>query len=271
MQTDRILTVLATQQGRCGRHEAYSPYGFSNNAQWCAVVGFSGQFRDSTTGCYPLGNGYRFYTASLQRFISADSLSPFGKGGLNAYAYCSGDPINNVDPSGGVTLSVFGGLKHIGVMDKTGLTQALHEAGLPNDLKIYIKGRVSQRALDAHAIYISSNGGPLKVVVHDSGSVKIIDSRLASSPASVIGSVGPHTVSVGTVSYSLALRAAVHRASSQPSVVPSAGVSWGSSSGAHQHSPSDAPPTYEELFPSSSQLAMSRAQSTQDLVVSARS
>ncbi|KPZ22499.1 RHS repeat-associated core domain-containing protein, partial [Pseudomonas syringae group genomosp. 3] len=29
-----------------------------------------------------------------------DSLSPFGKGGLNAYAYCAGDPVNRSDPSG---------------------------------------------------------------------------------------------------------------------------------------------------------------------------
>jgi len=34
------------------------------------------------------------------RFQSPDSLSPFGKGGINAYGYCAGDPINRIDPNG---------------------------------------------------------------------------------------------------------------------------------------------------------------------------
>jgi hypothetical protein len=34
------------------------------------------------------------------RFYSADSLSPFGKGGLNSYCYCLGDPVNRTDPTG---------------------------------------------------------------------------------------------------------------------------------------------------------------------------
>jgi len=34
------------------------------------------------------------------RFLSADNLSPFGQGGLNSYAYCAGNPINYIDPSG---------------------------------------------------------------------------------------------------------------------------------------------------------------------------
>jgi len=33
-------------------------------------------------------------------FLSPDPLSPFGEGGINPYAYCSGDPINFRDPSG---------------------------------------------------------------------------------------------------------------------------------------------------------------------------
>jgi hypothetical protein len=36
------------------------------------------------------------------RFNSPDSLSPFGEGGMNAYAYCSGDPVNREDRTGHV-------------------------------------------------------------------------------------------------------------------------------------------------------------------------
>lgn len=37
---------------------------------------------------------------TLMRFLSPDRLSPFGKGGINSYCYCSGDPINYIDPTG---------------------------------------------------------------------------------------------------------------------------------------------------------------------------
>ena len=65
-----------------------------------SLLGFNGERPDPVTGCYLLGNGYRAFNPVLMRFNSPDSLSPFGKGGLNAYAYCSGDPVNLSDPSG---------------------------------------------------------------------------------------------------------------------------------------------------------------------------
>ncbi|KPX28444.1 Uncharacterized protein ALO77_03892 [Pseudomonas coronafaciens pv. garcae] len=64
------------------------------------LPGFNGELLDSITGHYLLGNGYRAYNPVLMRFNSPDSLSPFGKGGLNAYAYCGGDPVNQSDPTG---------------------------------------------------------------------------------------------------------------------------------------------------------------------------
>ncbi len=63
-------------------------------------IGYAGQRRDPVTGCYHLGQGYRMYNPRLIRFNAADSMSPFGKGGINSYAYCLGDPINKKDPSG---------------------------------------------------------------------------------------------------------------------------------------------------------------------------
>jgi RHS repeat-associated protein len=77
---------------------AYAPYGTRHPE--LDLPGFNGEQPDPVTGHYLLGNGYRAFNPVLMRFNSPDSLSPFGEGGINAYAYCSGDPINRVDPTG---------------------------------------------------------------------------------------------------------------------------------------------------------------------------
>ncbi|EPN14043.1 hypothetical protein A249_09202 [Pseudomonas syringae pv. actinidiae ICMP 18804] len=82
---------------------AYTPYGHRHPSTGpMNLPGFTGQRVDPVTGHYLLGNGYRAFNPVLMRFNSPDSLSPFGEGGLNAYAYCEGDPVNGVDPSGHV-------------------------------------------------------------------------------------------------------------------------------------------------------------------------
>jgi RHS repeat-associated protein len=65
-----------------------------------SLLGFNGERPDPVTGHYLLGNGYRAFNPVLMRFNSPDSLSPFGEGGLNAYAYCTGDPVNKTDQTG---------------------------------------------------------------------------------------------------------------------------------------------------------------------------
>ena len=78
-----------------------SPYGYSRSLDSAgALVGFNGESPEAITGHYLLGNGHRAYNPVLMRFNSPDSLSPFAKGGINAYAYCSGDPVNRRDPTG---------------------------------------------------------------------------------------------------------------------------------------------------------------------------
>ncbi len=47
------------------------------------------------------------------RFNRPDSWSPFGKGGLNSYAYCFGDPVNFVDPTGHVLDGVLKGIRKL--------------------------------------------------------------------------------------------------------------------------------------------------------------
>jgi RHS repeat-associated protein len=88
---------------------AYSPYGHRDSvAGLPGLPGFNGEQPDPVTGHYLLGNGYRAYNPILMRFNSPDSLSPFGEGGMNAYAYCVGDPVNRSDPTGH-----FGGLPSV--------------------------------------------------------------------------------------------------------------------------------------------------------------
>lgn len=77
---------------------AYSAYGHQSRAP-AFRMGFNGQLREAP-GWYLLGNGHRVYNPVLMRFHSADHFSPFGKGGINPYTYCVGDPINHSDPTG---------------------------------------------------------------------------------------------------------------------------------------------------------------------------
>ncbi|MFG0400949.1 RHS repeat-associated core domain-containing protein [Pseudomonas sp. zjy_11] len=79
----------------------YLPYGYRNaEKQPIGILGYNGEPLSILRECYALGNGHRIYSPRLMRFISADTLSPFDRGGLNCYAYCLNDPINATDPSG---------------------------------------------------------------------------------------------------------------------------------------------------------------------------
>ncbi|ANN68907.1 RHS repeat-associated core domain-containing protein [Bordetella bronchialis] len=73
-----------------------------------SVSGFAGACRDRVAAAYPLGNGHRYYLPAQMRFSRPDGLSPFGRGGINPYAYCAGDPLNHSDPSGRIILSIIG-------------------------------------------------------------------------------------------------------------------------------------------------------------------
>ena len=86
---------------------AYTPYGSLSSGDVTPLTGYCGQPRERL-GTYLLGNGHRAYNTALMRFHSSDRLSPFGAGGINAYAYCSGDPVNRTDPSArnGISLSI---------------------------------------------------------------------------------------------------------------------------------------------------------------------
>ncbi|WP_432214450.1 RHS repeat-associated core domain-containing protein [Pseudomonas mosselii] len=85
---------------------SYGPYGDRTPRANTPVSGFTGQPCEQHLSWYLLGNGYRAYNPMIMRFHSPDGLSPFGRGGLNTYAYCHGDPINFHDRSGRIGLAV---------------------------------------------------------------------------------------------------------------------------------------------------------------------
>ena len=102
LATDQQRSVLNTlNANQQAQPIAYAPYGHRHATNgWMSLMGFNGERPDPLTGHYLLGNGYRAFNPVLMRFNSPDSLSPFGKGGLNSYAYCAGDPVNFSDPTG---------------------------------------------------------------------------------------------------------------------------------------------------------------------------
>ena len=84
-----------------GNTHVWSPYGKGETTD--GLPGFNGERPDPVSGSYHLGNGYRAYNPLLRRFNCPDSLSPFGAGGINPYAYCLGDPVNRTDPTGHIS------------------------------------------------------------------------------------------------------------------------------------------------------------------------
>ncbi|MFJ4385174.1 RHS repeat-associated core domain-containing protein [Pseudomonas sp. NPDC089408] len=103
MPVDQANSVLCMDQDWI----EYSPYGYTNDSDLKALIAYNGQRLDLMLQGYALGNGYRIFNPALMRFTSQDTLSPFQAGGLNAYAYCAGDPINKIDPSGHLSLKPF--------------------------------------------------------------------------------------------------------------------------------------------------------------------
>ncbi|MBF4556067.1 RHS repeat-associated core domain-containing protein [Pseudomonas sp. p50] len=119
MATDQQRSVLNVLDTSATRSIAYTPYGHRPLASGLlSLLGFNGERPDPVTGHYLLGNGHRAFNPVLMRFNSPDSWSPFGKGGLNAYAYCVGDPVNRRDPRGHSWTLVRSNLNKIANMSK---------------------------------------------------------------------------------------------------------------------------------------------------------
>jgi len=101
LATDNSQSIIAEVADGKTNAIAYSAYGEQSAQQEVATgLGFNGQLREARIGWYLLGNGYRAYNPRLMRFHSPDSWSPFGRGGLNPYMYCAGEPVMSSDPTG---------------------------------------------------------------------------------------------------------------------------------------------------------------------------
>jgi RHS repeat-associated protein len=88
--------------------EAYSVSGSATN-----LLMFPGQFYNSETALSQ--NWHRDYDATLGRYIQSD---PIGlDGGINTYAYVSGNPLGSVDPTGEILLLMARGALAGGAMD----------------------------------------------------------------------------------------------------------------------------------------------------------
>ncbi|WP_442800062.1 RHS repeat-associated core domain-containing protein [Pseudomonas sp. AA27] len=170
MTSTCLLAVTDLQRsvlGGSGPARVYTPYGGHSDRRG-AVLAYCGQARDQLTGHYHLGNGHRTFNPFVMRFHSPDRLSPFGVGGVNAYAYCHGDPVNFHDPNGkedtrsGLAISAlaFGGwgaekvFHHIEMASKISRIETLQgilkENGLPSGPRVlpweksdHIKGAIS--------------------------------------------------------------------------------------------------------------------------------
>lgn len=120
---DQQRSVLQTLDAALRHPLVYTAYGYTSPGnRLLSLQGFNGERPDPATGNYLLGNGYRAFNPVLMRFNSPDSVSPFGQGGLNPYAYCSGDPMNRSDPSGHTWGWIKSALRALGVMKKTKAT-----------------------------------------------------------------------------------------------------------------------------------------------------
>ncbi|WP_187331807.1 RHS repeat-associated core domain-containing protein [Pseudomonas endophytica] len=101
LATDLQTSVLSGSGPDGTQHaQVYTPFGHHANDALLSVIGFNGERPEPVTGHYLLGQGYRAFNPVLMRFNSPDSWSPFGEGGINAYAYCDNNPLNFNDPSG---------------------------------------------------------------------------------------------------------------------------------------------------------------------------
>jgi RHS repeat-associated protein len=151
LATDLQRSVLHLLDATGPHPLVYTPYGhLPSTSGLLSLLGFNGERPDPVTGHYLLGNGYRAFNPVLMRFNSPDSLSPFGEGGLNPYAYCVGDPVNRSDPSGHTWLWLKSILRGLNLMQPS--------AGRVGGFRRLSQGSFGTNLVTINPIYQSSSG-----------------------------------------------------------------------------------------------------------------
>lgn len=96
LNTPQVMTNQSQQVVWMGDYEPFGEVATNQNNSTEIFSRFPGQYLDSETGLYY--NYFRDYDPSIGRYIESD---PIGlQGGINTYAYVSGNPFKFIDPDG---------------------------------------------------------------------------------------------------------------------------------------------------------------------------
>lgn len=170
-----------------------------------AQVGMHGQLVDriGTRQWYHLGNGARSYDPVSQRFLRLDPYSPFGRGGINAYAFCSGDPVNRRDPSGYYVLGTTADISGY-VANATGILASL--AGI---ILNFMSGGTLALIIASVGLVLAVTGMSLQ----SAGSAMEPDSALGdalSLAGNILVAIG-NTIGFATAAHGIKAMIAIHK------------------------------------------------------------
>ncbi|MBI3905090.1 RHS repeat-associated core domain-containing protein [Pseudomonas fluorescens] len=188
---ERNSQLLVTDQQRSALQMAgpdgvvlqvYAPYGHRRvESGTGGLLGFTGEVVDPATGHYLLGNGHRAFNPVLMRFNSPDSLSPFGRGGLNPYAYCLGDPVNFSDPTG----------RFVNVLKIFTSTGGLFSSLLT--LKPSVSFKVANKALANGAVFRASPKQIVGAMASATGGIMGVGVAATGLASTIIAAVDPES------------------------------------------------------------------------------
>ena len=152
-------TMALANNGSAQIFYSYQPSGLSTvQGSDSNVYEFTGREIDTTGLQY---NRLRFYNPQWGRFISEDPIGFLG--GLNSYAYAHGDPVNFLDPTGLLQITISGGIGPIGGQVTVGINNgqwnvgAWAGAGIGLSTKFDFSSRSCQKAGFSPSIKGSAN------------------------------------------------------------------------------------------------------------------